>query len=106
MRASSPAVPNDPRHAAPAASPDGYMEAAGDVAFRLDPSGLILHASQRAERLIGTMPLAGTVLTTLAVDADQAALRNALVDAGTATRQAAAESDTALCFLVPAGIFR
>jgi diguanylate cyclase (GGDEF)-like protein len=84
MRASSPAVPNDPRHAAPAASPDGYMEAVGDVAFRLDPSGLIRHASERAQRTFGTQPLAGSGLTTLAVDADQAALRNALVDAGTA----------------------
>ncbi|WP_082577275.1 MULTISPECIES: GGDEF domain-containing protein [unclassified Massilia] len=85
MRASSPAVPNDPRHAAPAASPDGYMEAVGDVAFRLDPSGLIHHASQRAQRTFGAQTLAGTVLTTLAVDVDQAALRNALVDAGTAS---------------------
>ena len=83
MRASSPAVPNDPRHVAPAASPDGYMEAVGDLAFRLDPSGLILHASQRSQRTFGAQPLAGTVLTTLALDADQAALHNAIVDAGT-----------------------
>jgi predicted signal transduction protein with EAL and GGDEF domain len=84
MRASSPAVPNDPRHAAPAANPDGYMEAVGDVAFRLDPSGLIRYASERTRRLFGAQPLAGTVLTNLAVDVDQAALRNALVDAGSA----------------------
>ena len=53
----------------------------GDVAFRLDPSGLILHASQRSQRSFGAQPLAGTVLTALALDADQAALRNAIVDA-------------------------
>ena len=61
------------------------MEAVGDVAFRLDPSGLILHASLRTQRTFGSQPLAGTVLTTLALDVDQAALRNAIVNAGSAS---------------------
>jgi diguanylate cyclase (GGDEF)-like protein len=58
------------------------MEAVGDVVFRLDPSGLIRFASQRA---LGFGPdgalLVGSPLSTLALDADQPALRNAIVDA-------------------------
>ena len=58
------------------------MEAAGDVAFRLDPAGLIRHASAARPRLFGDEPpLAGTALAALALDVDQAALRNAIVDA-------------------------
>ena len=66
MRASSPAASNDPRHAAPA-TPDGYMEAVGDVAFRLDPSGLVRAASQRAQRTFAPQALTGCALPTLAV---------------------------------------
>ena len=58
------------------------MEAAGDVAFRVDPSGLIRSASQRTLRVLATdRALPGSPLAALATDADQAALRNAIVDA-------------------------
>ncbi len=57
------------------------MEAAGDIAFRIDPSGLIRHASRRTLRLLGAAELRGTSLSSLALDADQPALRNAIVDA-------------------------
>ncbi|MGO4476959.1 putative bifunctional diguanylate cyclase/phosphodiesterase [Massilia sp. 2TAF26] len=57
------------------------MEAAGDIAFRIDPSGLIRHASRRTLRLLGAAELRGTSLPSLALEADQPALRNAIVDA-------------------------
>jgi diguanylate cyclase (GGDEF)-like protein len=58
------------------------MDAVGDIAFRLDPAGLIRYASGRARRLFGDTPtLAGAALVGLALDVDQAALRNAIVDA-------------------------
>ena len=62
------------------------MEAAGDIAFRIDPSGLIRQASKRAARLLGSTAdirsdLRGCALSTLAIDVDQPALRNAIVDA-------------------------
>ncbi|ALK97162.1 histidine kinase [Massilia sp. WF1] len=58
------------------------MEAVGDIAFRIDPSGLIRHASQRSLRLLAAAgDLRGTSLPALALDVDQAALRNAIVDA-------------------------
>jgi diguanylate cyclase (GGDEF)-like protein len=61
------------------------MEAAGDVVFRLDPAGRILHASLRATRLINhTRELCGMELTALAAEIDQPALRNAIADAGDA----------------------
>jgi diguanylate cyclase (GGDEF)-like protein len=59
------------------------MEAVGDVVFRIDPSGLIRFASARARRLLAAdATLAGSSLLALALEVDQAALRNALVDAG------------------------
>jgi diguanylate cyclase (GGDEF)-like protein len=68
--------------AAHASSLDHLLEAAGDVVFRLDPSGLIRFASERARQRLGAgAPLAGSALPLLAPEADQAALRNALVDA-------------------------
>ncbi|WP_323141501.1 putative bifunctional diguanylate cyclase/phosphodiesterase [Massilia phyllosphaerae] len=68
--------------AAQASSLDHLLEAAGDVVFRLDPSGLIRFASQRARQRLGAgAPLAGSALPLLAREADQAALRNAIVDA-------------------------
>jgi diguanylate cyclase (GGDEF)-like protein len=84
MRPSSSAAANeDPRHAVPASSLDHLMEAAGDVVFRLDPSGLIQFASARARRrLAAGAALAGSSLLALALEVDQAALRNAIVDAG------------------------
>jgi len=57
------------------------MEAAGDLVFRLDPSGLIRGASQRSLALLAPASLGGCSLVTLALDLDQAALRNAIVDA-------------------------
>ncbi|QJE03551.1 EAL domain-containing protein [Massilia forsythiae] len=57
------------------------MEALGDVALRLDASGLVRAASQRTLRLLGAPVAAGTPLAALALDVDQAALRNAVVDA-------------------------
>lgn len=107
MRASSPAVPHEEtRDAAPSASLDGFMEAMGDVVFRLDPGGLIQFASQRALRMLGIgigTQLAGTPLLALAPEADQPALRNAIIDASAVavadpvlveTRLRAADKDT------------
>jgi diguanylate cyclase (GGDEF)-like protein len=97
MRSSSPSVPNQAvRHAL-----DSLMEAAGDVVFRLDPAGRILFASRRAARLIA-LPRdpQGIVLTTLANEIDQPALRAAFADAGEAdparveVRLKTAEHDT------------
>jgi diguanylate cyclase (GGDEF)-like protein len=87
MRPGSPAAANeDPRHAPPANSLDALMEAVGDIAFRIDPSGLIRHASARAEGMLGNTrgpgrELRGTSLSALAIEVDQPALRNAIVDA-------------------------
>ena len=58
------------------------MEAAGDAVFRLDTAGRILYASLRATGLINhARDLHGMVLTTLAAEADQPALRSALAEA-------------------------
>jgi diguanylate cyclase (GGDEF)-like protein len=68
--------------AAQGSSLDHLLEAAGDVVFRLDPSGLIRFASHRAHQLLAAgAPLAGSALPLLAPETDQAALRNAIVDA-------------------------
>ncbi len=57
------------------------METAGDVAFRLDPSGLILYASVRAGALLSPgRALCGSLLGAMVDDAGQAALRNALLE--------------------------
>jgi diguanylate cyclase (GGDEF)-like protein len=83
MRPGSPAVANeDPHHAPPAHALDALMEAAGDIAFRIDPSGLIRHASRRAQQLFARAgELRASPLPALALDIDQPALRNAIVDA-------------------------
>jgi diguanylate cyclase (GGDEF)-like protein len=83
MRPGSPAVANeDPHHAPPAHALDALMEAAGDIAFRIDPSGLIRHASRRAQSLFARAgELRASPLPALALDIDQPALRNAIVDA-------------------------
>jgi len=61
---------------------DQYLAAAGDVVFRVEPAGRLRFASERARRLLKLDLDAGPVmLTTLAADADQAALRNALAEA-------------------------
>ncbi|MBW8901422.1 MAG: GGDEF domain-containing protein [Massilia sp.] len=78
MRSSSPALPNTELNQ----ELDHLLEAAGDIVFRLDPVGRIVYASLRAIRLIGaSRELYGVMLTTLAVDTDQPALRNAIADA-------------------------
>jgi diguanylate cyclase (GGDEF)-like protein len=83
MRPSSTAAANeDQRHAHRAAALDDAMDAVGDVAFRIDPAGLILHASARARRYAADDALLpGASLVGLALDVDQAALRGAIVDA-------------------------
>ena len=81
MRPSATAAVNEEaRHAAHASSLDPIMDALGDVVFRLDPAGLVRAASARARGLAGAAVL-GTPLAALAHEADQAALRNAIVDA-------------------------
>jgi diguanylate cyclase (GGDEF)-like protein len=61
------------------------MDAAGDVVFRIDPAGLIRCASARTLRAFGVPALSGGAIMALAPEVDQAALRNAIVDAVTAT---------------------
>jgi diguanylate cyclase (GGDEF)-like protein len=71
---------------------DNLMEAAGDVVFRLDPSGQIQFASQRAHAVLGmSRASAGTLMTTLATEVDQPALRNAIADAATSFEPARVE---------------
>jgi len=61
---------------------DLLLEAAGDVVFQLAPSGQIRLASRRTARLVGDgRELEGTMLTALANEFDQPALRNAIADA-------------------------
>ena len=88
MRSSSPSVPNQGvRHEL-----DNLMEAAGDVVFRLDPTGQVLFASERAlAALGGARVLAGIMLTTLATEVDQPALRNAIADAASSFEPARVE---------------
>jgi diguanylate cyclase (GGDEF)-like protein len=87
MRPGSPATANEGlRHAPSAHGLDTLMDAVGDIAFRIDPAGLIRHASQRAEARFGSNDgqgrvLRGSPLPALALDIDQAAVRNAIVDA-------------------------
>jgi diguanylate cyclase (GGDEF)-like protein len=78
MRPSSPPAPSHHvRHEL-----DNLMEAAGDVVFRLEPTGKIVFASQRAHALIiPQRKLEGILLTVLVAEIDQPALRNAIADA-------------------------
>ncbi|MES2152967.1 MAG: GGDEF domain-containing protein [Pseudomonadota bacterium] len=82
MRSTSPSLPKiDPRPEL-----DLLMEAAGDVVFRLDAAGLILYASARSIKLVSvSSDLAGALLTSLVSELDQPALRNAIVDAASAS---------------------
>lgn len=69
-------------HDTPWSVADRLLEAAGDVVLCLDGAGRILHASGRSAHLAPAgRVLAGLRLATLAVDADQAALHNGVVDA-------------------------
>ncbi len=64
---------------------DHLMEAAGDVVFRIDLTGQIRYSSQRATRLMcQPRALPGMLLSSLANDLDQPALRSAIGDAATA----------------------
>jgi diguanylate cyclase (GGDEF)-like protein len=88
MRSSSPSVPTPGvRHEL-----DNLMEAAGDLVFRLNPAGQILFASQRAIAALGIAPeLASVMMTTLATEVDQPALRNAIADAASSFEPARVE---------------
>jgi diguanylate cyclase (GGDEF)-like protein len=98
MRSSSSVLPKQDTHQ----ELNLLMEAAGDVVFRLDPAGRILHASQRAIRVIGhARALHGMALASLAPEPDRAALRSAIADSGAAAepllveaRLKTAEKDT------------
>ncbi len=81
MQSSSPSVPLQDA----SQELNHLMESVGDAVFRLDPAGRIQYASVRASRLIGhARPLTGTALATLMAEADQPALRGALVAAASA----------------------
>jgi diguanylate cyclase (GGDEF)-like protein/PAS domain S-box-containing protein len=83
MRSSSTALPNQEP---PAAGLDSLMEAAGDMVFRLTPSGLIRFASRGASRVLGAeRDLRGSAFVALFAETDQSAVRNALVQAHDAT---------------------
>ncbi|MFB9245006.1 EAL domain-containing protein [Massilia antarctica] len=77
MRSSAPSVP----HADPATELAQFLEAAGDIVFRLDAAGRIVSASECARTLFALQG-AGATLVSLAPEADQAALGAALLDAG------------------------
>jgi diguanylate cyclase (GGDEF)-like protein len=66
------------------------MEAAGELVLRVDLAGKVWRASRRAHALlILSAPLAGSMLTSLAAEPDQPALRNAVNDAVAAPADAA-----------------
>ncbi|MBQ5949835.1 bifunctional diguanylate cyclase/phosphodiesterase [Massilia sp. ST3] len=78
MHTSFSAVPQPQASAPlPAGLLDGLLETAGDAVFRVTSGGQIRTASTRARRLGGVEP--GRALVSLVHEADQAALRNALV---------------------------
>jgi diguanylate cyclase (GGDEF)-like protein/PAS domain S-box-containing protein len=90
MRSSSTALPNQEP---PAAGLDSLMEAAGDMVFRLTPSGLIRFASRGASRVLGAeRDLRGSAFVALFAETDQSAVRNALVQAHDATGAALVEA--------------
>jgi diguanylate cyclase (GGDEF)-like protein len=60
---------------------DHLMDAAGDVVFRLDPSGKVTHASRHARQLFRLTGSDAVALTSLAAEVDQPVLRNAVGDA-------------------------
>ncbi|WLI91060.1 bifunctional diguanylate cyclase/phosphodiesterase [Massilia sp. R2A-15] len=58
------------------------MDAAGDIAFRIDPGGRILASSRRTAALLGAAAAQGALLVNLVADTEQAALREAIAGAG------------------------
>jgi predicted signal transduction protein with EAL and GGDEF domain len=63
---------------------DRLLEAAGDIVFRTDAAGMVRFASSGALAVAAPRPLPpGSALTALVLEADQPAVRNALVDAAT-----------------------
>jgi len=65
------------------------MEAAGELALRVDLAGQIGRASRRTHALLGlASPLNATMLTSLAAEPDQPSLRNAVQDAVAAAADA------------------
>ncbi|MDQ1921273.1 putative bifunctional diguanylate cyclase/phosphodiesterase [Massilia pseudoviolaceinigra] len=81
MRSSAPSV----LHGDTAAELDQFMEAAGDIVFRLDAAGRIVSASERTRSLFALQG-ADATLVALAPEVDRAALRAALLDAGAAAQ--------------------
>jgi diguanylate cyclase (GGDEF)-like protein len=66
------------------------MEAAGELALRLDLTGQVCRASRRTSALLGLAgPFSGTMFMSLAAEPDQPALRNAVQDALAAAAGAA-----------------
>src|SRR5437868_14840855 len=94
MRSSSTAVPiQEPPPGPGRAAFDSLLEAAGDIVFRLTPSGLIRFASLGACRALGAgRDLLGTAFVTLLAEPDQGTVRNALVDAHLAPLPALVEA--------------
>jgi len=82
MGSPSAAVPIDQPRPAPVHGADSLMEAAGDFALRIAPSGDIRSASRRTVRLLGLQtPVVGMTLTAFVAEADAAAVRMAIVGA-------------------------
>jgi diguanylate cyclase (GGDEF)-like protein len=89
MRSSPPAVPTQDLPA----GLDHLLATAGDAVFRLDRAGKIVFACVGAQLLASQLPeLAGLPLYALAADADQAALRNAVLDASAGIEPARVEA--------------
>ena len=85
MRSPSAAVPFDQPHPASTHGADSLMEAAGDCAFRIAPSGEIRGTSRRTLRLLGLhMPAEGMPLAGFVLEGDGAALRTAIAEANAA----------------------
>jgi diguanylate cyclase (GGDEF)-like protein len=82
MHSTSSAVPNQEMHTAAAGQGplESLLEAAGELVLRLTAGGQLRYANRGAQRLDGaTRP--GSSFLALVAETDQAAVRNALVDA-------------------------
>jgi diguanylate cyclase (GGDEF)-like protein len=73
-------------------TPDLVLDAAGDIVFRLGHEGQLLYASARTfDILPDSRKLMGQSIVTLAAEADQPVLRNAIADAGVVPEAARVE---------------